>query len=139
MKTTFVLIILFFALACLAQQAVSSPRLVEITADRDSRFRIRGKADPVLEVHAGERLLLRISATRAKEVARDGSVHGFVMVDSDGRKIAGWAFSLKPGLQQFDVTAPLKPGEYTVYCTVICSDRHEEMTMKVVVIRQEGS
>ncbi len=111
----------------------ATPRVVEIVADHDSRYRIGGKADPVLTVKPGEQLLLRITAVRAQESARDGSVHGFVLLRKDGSKVPGWNFLLKPGTHEFAVTAPTEPGEYLVFCTVICSDRHEGMTMKVVV------
>lgn len=111
----------------------TSPRVIEILADHDSRFKIGGQPNPVLTIKAGERLLLRITAVRAKERARDGSVHGFVLVRKDGSRVPGWNFLLKPGTQEFAVTAPAEPGEYHVFCTVICSDQHEGMTMKVIV------
>jgi len=40
---------------------------------------------------------------------------------------------LKPGRQEFLMTAPEAPGEYVVVCTVICSMDHEGMSMKFVV------
>lgn len=111
----------------------AGPRVVEILADRDSRYKIDGKAAPVLTLRAGEKLILRITAVRAREMARDGSVHGFVLLRKDGSRVPGWSFLLKPGTQEFAVTAPGEPGEYVVFCTIICSDRHEGMTMRVVV------
>lgn len=36
--------------------------------------------------------------------------------------------------QEFTLTVPVEPGEYVALCTVICSDDHEGMHMKVVVI-----
>ena len=41
---------------------------------------------------------------------------------------------LKPGTQEFALTAPTEPGEYEVVCTVICSQDHEGMRMKFVVV-----
>jgi heme/copper-type cytochrome/quinol oxidase subunit 2 len=32
------------------------------------------------------------------------------------------------------VVAPQEPGEYVVICTVICSEDHEGMTLKLVVL-----
>jgi len=45
-----------------------------------------------------------------------------------------WDFMLKPGIQEFSVAAPDEPGEYLVVCTVICSQDHEGMNMKFVVL-----
>ena len=36
--------------------------------------------------------------------------------------------------QEFALTAPTEPGEYEVVCTVICSQDHEGMKMKFVVL-----
>jgi len=46
----------------------------------------------------------------------------------------GWDLLLHPGLQEFALTAPTEPGEYEVVCTVICSQDHEGMKMKFVVL-----
>ncbi len=55
------------------------------------------------------------------------------LLTPDHHPVPGWDLLLKPGLQEFDLTAPEKPGEYLVVCTVICSSGHEHMTMKVIV------
>ena len=112
----------------------STPRVIELTADRDSRYRQGHKASPTIEVFAGEPLILRITAVRAKEVARDGSVHGLALLDNHSNVVAGWRFFLHPGVQELSVTAPLEPGRYTAVCTVICSDAHEAMGFILVVI-----
>jgi heme/copper-type cytochrome/quinol oxidase subunit 2 len=52
----------------------------------------------------------------------------------DRSKVPDWDFLLKPGTQEFRLTAPAEPGEYVVVCTVICSEEHEGMHMKVVVV-----
>jgi heme/copper-type cytochrome/quinol oxidase subunit 2 len=41
---------------------------------------------------------------------------------------------LKLGQQEFLLTAPAEPGDYEVVCTVICSEDHEGMHMKFVVL-----
>jgi hypothetical protein len=110
-----------------------APRVIELTADRDSRFRLGHRASPTIEVLAGERLILRITAVRAKEVARDGSVHGLALLDHNSNAVAGWRFFLRPGIQELTVTAPLEPGRYAAVCTVICSDAHEGMSFTLVV------
>ena len=111
-----------------------SPRVIEIVADHDSRFRINGQESPTITAHAGEALTLRITARKAKNRNRDGSIHGFALLHAKDRsKVPGWDFLLKPGVQEFTVTAPMEPGEYVVVCTVICSDDHDGMHMRFVV------
>lgn len=107
--------------------------VIDVLADRDSRFKIAGQDRPVIRVKAAEPVELRITAVKAKNRNRDGSVHGFSLLDSNHRPVPGWELLLKPGTQVFNLTAPEQPGEYLVVCTVICSARHEQMTMKFVV------
>jgi heme/copper-type cytochrome/quinol oxidase subunit 2 len=114
-----------------AQQA---PRLIEVLADHDSRYKIQGQNKPSITVTAGETIRLRITAIRAKERNRDGSIHGFSLLrPKDHKPVPGWELLLKPGTQEFALTAPEEPGEYQVVCTVICSEGHEQMNMKFVV------
>lgn len=111
------------------------PRVIEILADHQSRFSLPGQSGSVLTLMAGEPVLLRITAEKAKTRNRDGSVHGFTLLRlKDRTRVTGWDFLLKPGVQEFAATAPSEPGEYEAICTVICSGHHEDMTMKVVVI-----
>ena len=111
-----------------------SPRVIEIVADRDSRFRINGVETPTITVRAGEPLVLRVTARKAQNRNRDGSIHGFALLHAKDRsKVPGWDFLLKPGVQDIAATAPTEPGEYVVVCTVICSDDHEGMHMRFVV------
>jgi heme/copper-type cytochrome/quinol oxidase subunit 2 len=111
------------------------PQVIEILADHDSRYKIAGQKNPAITVHAGEQILLRITAVKAKSRNRDGSIHGFSLLRAKDRKpVPGWDFLLKPGLQEFMVSAPSEPGEYVVVCTVVCSDDHEGMHMRVVVL-----
>ena len=110
-------------------------RVIEILADKDSRYRIAGEGKPMITVRAGEAVRLKITARRAKSWNRDGSIHGFSLLRAKDRsKVAGWDLLLKPGLQEFALTAPDEPGEYEVVCTVICSEEHEGMRMKLVVL-----
>ena len=94
-----------------------------------------GMAKPEITVKAGEAILLRVSARKSKTWNRDGSIHGFTLLHAKDRSpVDEWDFELKPGVQEFDVTAPSEPGEYIVVCTVVCSEEHEGMNMKVVVL-----
>jgi heme/copper-type cytochrome/quinol oxidase subunit 2 len=86
-------------------------------------------------VKAGEPVTLKISARKGKTWNRDGTVHGFTLLRrKDHAKVPGWDLELKPGTQEFTLTAPSEPGEYEVLCTVICSEDHEGMRMKFVVV-----
>jgi heme/copper-type cytochrome/quinol oxidase subunit 2 len=114
--------------------AGSSIHLIEVLADRDSRYKIVGEKRPEISVKAGEQVLLRITARKGKSWNRDGSIHGFSLLRSKDRsKVPGWDLLLKPGTQEFSMTAPNEAGEYVVVCTVICSEEHEGMFMRFVV------
>ncbi len=78
---------------CQAQSTSAvEPRIIELTADEDSRYRHGGKIAPTIEVFAGEALILRITAVRAMEVARDGSVHGLALLDKHSDTVPRWRF-----------------------------------------------
>jgi heme/copper-type cytochrome/quinol oxidase subunit 2 len=115
--------------------ALSQAHVIEVLADKDSRFKIAGQGRAEITVKAGEAVLLRIEARKGKTWDRDGAVHGFTLLRAKDRaKVPGWDLELKPGRQEFVLMAPTTPGEYEVVCTVICSDDHEGMRMKFVVI-----
>jgi len=125
------LLLLLVLLPVKAQQA---PRVIEVTAGHDSRYKIEGLSKPSITVTANEKILLRVTAIRAKQSNRDGSIHGFSLLrPKDHQPVPGWELLLKPGVQEFVLTAPAEPGEYQVVCTVICSEGHEQMNMKFVV------
>lgn len=116
-------------------RASAQVRVIEVLADKDSRYKIAGRRTPSIEVKAGEAILLRITAKRAKSWNRDGSIHGFSLLRANDRsKVAGWELLLRPGTQEFSLTAPAEPGDYVVVCTVVCSEDHEGMNMKFVVM-----
>jgi heme/copper-type cytochrome/quinol oxidase subunit 2 len=119
-----------------AQVSVGTqPRVIEVLADKDSRYKIAGERMPEISVKAGEAIVLRITARKGKSWNRDGSIHGFSLLRAKDRsKVNGWDLLLKPGTQDFAMTAPDEPGEYVVVCTVICSEDHEGMAMKFVVM-----
>jgi hypothetical protein len=122
-----------------AAQVQPQPRLIEILADRDSRFKVSGQEKPVITLTTGQEIRLRITAVKAKNRNRDGSIHGFTLLHAKDRAVVpGWDFLLQPGVQEFLVTAPAEPGEYQVVCTVICSSGHEQMNMKVIVVSNGG-
>ena len=123
--------VFFFA----SMPSFGQARVIEVLADKDSHFKIAGMSHPEIMVKAGEPLLLRITARKGKTWNRDGTVHGFTLLRAkDHSKVSGWNLELKPGQQEFSLTAPAEPGEYEVLCTVICSEEHEGMRMKFVVL-----
>jgi heme/copper-type cytochrome/quinol oxidase subunit 2 len=118
-----------------ARFASAQAHVIEVTADGDSRYKIAGMRTPEITVKAGEQILLRVTARKAKSWNRDGSIHGFTLLRaSDRTKVEGWDLLFKPGKQEFQLAAPTEPGEYVVVCTVICSEEHEGMHMKFTVL-----
>lgn len=116
-------------------RASAQARVIELTADSDSRYKIAGQRTPEITVKAGEQVLLRVTANRGKSWNRDGSIHGFTLLRAKDRtKVDGWDLLFKPGKQEFLLTVPSQPGAYEVVCTVICSEDHEGMHMKVTVL-----
>ncbi len=126
---------LTISLIVLLSRAQAQTHVIEVVADKDSRYKIAGERTPEITVKAGEPVLLRITARRGKSWNRDGSIHGFSLLRAKDRsKVPGWDLLLNPGVQEFQLTAPSEPGEYVVVCTVICSEEHEGMHMKFVVL-----
>ena len=115
--------------------ASAQARVIEVTADSDSRYKIAGQRTPEITVKAGEQILLRVTAHKGKSWNRDGSIHGFTLLRvKDRTRVDGWDLLFKPGTQEFSLTAPNEPGAYEVVCTVICSEDHEGMHMKFTVL-----
>ena len=130
-----VMTVLFLALVPYAD---AQPRVIELTADHDSRYKMAGQRTPEITVRAGEQVLLRVTARKGKSWNRDGSIHGFALLRAKDRsKVEGWDLLFKPGTQEFLLTAP-EPGEYEAVCTVICSEDHEGMHLKVTVLPWKG-
>ena len=130
------LIVVACALVAVCTSTVHAQvRTIELTADKDSRYKIAGMHVPEITVRAGEQILLRVTARKAKTWNRDGSIHGFTLLRAKDRsKVDGWDLLFKPGTQEFLMTAPSEPGEYVAVCTVICSEEHEGMHLKVIVL-----
>jgi heme/copper-type cytochrome/quinol oxidase subunit 2 len=116
-------------------RANAQARVIEVTADSDSRYKIAGQRTPEIVVKAGEQVLLRVTAHKGKSWNRDGSIHGFSLLRvKDRSRVDGWDLLFKPGKQEFLLTVPNEPGAYEVVCTVICSEEHEGMHMMFTVL-----
>ena len=123
------------ALFAAVPRARAQDRVIELLADRDSRYKMFGQRTAEITVKAGESVLLRVTARRGKTWNRDGSIHGFALLRAKDRtKVEGWNLLFRPGTQEFHLVAPSEPGEYIVVCTVICSEDHEGMNMKFTVL-----
>lgn len=97
-----------FAVPC----ANAQERVIELLADRDSRYKMSGLRTPEITVKAGEPVLLRVTARRGKTWNRDGSIHGFTLLRAKDRtKVEGWSLLFRPGTQEFHLVAPSEPGE----------------------------
>ena len=64
--------------------ARAQEHVIEVLADKDSRYKIAGERTPEITVKAGEQVLLRITARRGKSWNRDGSIHGFSLLRAGG-------------------------------------------------------
>jgi heme/copper-type cytochrome/quinol oxidase subunit 2 len=129
------ILVIFATFLLSSRPSFGQARVIEVLADKDSHFKMAGMSHAEITVKAGEPLLLRINARKGKTMNRDGTVHGFTLLRAkDHSKVTGWNLELKPGTQEFSLTAPAEPGEYEVLCTVICSEEHEGMRMKFVVL-----
>jgi len=86
-------------------RAEAQVHVIEVTADKDSRYKIAGQRVPGITVKAGEQVLLRVTANRGRTWNRDGSIHGFTLLRArDRTRVEGWDLLLKPGKQEFLLT-----------------------------------
>jgi heme/copper-type cytochrome/quinol oxidase subunit 2 len=111
--------------------AMAAPRVIQVTADEDGKFKMAGqKGKPVMTVKPGEVIKLRITSNKGTDWEKDGAVHSFTI---NALKDQGWDLRLKSGTQEFTLAAPSEPGEYMVECMVRCGKTHDDMKMKLVV------
>lgn len=113
-----------------ASLRAGGPRLVEIIADKDNRYKVPGQKKAVISVKAGEVIRLRVTARKGAEWDSDGAIHSFTIT---ALKDQGWDLRLREGTNEFTLVAPEEPGEYVVECTVKCGEGHEDMRMKLIV------
>ena len=110
-----------------------TPRVIDVTADSDNRFKVPKQKEPVITMKVNEVAVLRITSRKGGEWdEKDGAIHTFTI---NALKDRGWNFRLKEGTQKFTVVAPPEPGEYAVECTVKCGKGHDDMKMKLVVTK----
>lgn len=129
-RLTLLSLLLALVLPAVIRLVAGGPRVIEVIADKDNRFKVPGQKKPVITAKANEVIRLRITAHKGTEWDKDGTIHTFTIKEL---KDQGWDLRLKEGTQEFTLVAPPDPGEYTIECTVKCGDGHEDMRMKLIV------
>lgn len=115
-----------------ASAGTSDPRVIELIAASDNTFRVVHEKSPIIRAKPGERLRLRITSQHGSEQARDGATHSLVI---RALRDQGWDLRLYDGTKDYDVKAPDTPAEYLVECTVKCGRGHDDMRMKLIVLK----
>lgn len=108
------------------------PRVIQLTADHDNKFKVAGQKDPSITVKAKEVIKFRITAHKGTEMDPKfpGCVHSFTIKEL---KDQGWDVCLKEGMNEAVLVAPSKPGEYKIECMAKCGKGHDDMAMKMIV------
>jgi heme/copper-type cytochrome/quinol oxidase subunit 2 len=110
------------------------PRVIQITADHDNRFKIAGQKQPVpvITVKAKEVIKFQITGHKGTETdpQHPGCIHTFTVKEL---KDQGWDVCLKEGMNEFVLVAPSKPGEYKIECMSKCGKGHDDMALKMTV------
>jgi hypothetical protein len=117
-------------MACASGVAFSGPRIIQITADNKSTFKVAGEKAPIIYMKPGEVAILRITAQKNEDVESDGAVHSLTITSL---KDQGWDIRLKEGTHDYPVTAPAQPGTYPIECAAKCGKQHYSMKAKLVV------
>ncbi len=123
--------IVLLAIVLAGATALAAPRVIQVTADADGKFKVPGqKGKPIITVKPGEVVTLRITSRKGTDWEKDGAVHSFTI---NALKDQGWDLRLKEGTKDFTLAAPSEPGEYVIECMVRCGKAHDDMEMKLVV------
>jgi heme/copper-type cytochrome/quinol oxidase subunit 2 len=122
--------LLVLVLAFSKPASAADDKVWEVVATNNQTFVVKGEKKPVITAKAGQPVHLRITAEKAAEMAKDGSVHSFTIKQLADQ---GWNIRLKEGTEDYTLTAPSKPGEYVIECAVKCGPGHADQRMKLVV------
>jgi heme/copper-type cytochrome/quinol oxidase subunit 2 len=108
------------------------PRVIQLTADRDNKFKIPGQKAPAITVKANEVIKFRVTGHKGTETdpQRPGCIHTFTVTEL---KDQGWDVCLKEGMNEFVLVAPGKPGTFNIECMSKCGTGHDDMSMKMSV------
>jgi heme/copper-type cytochrome/quinol oxidase subunit 2 len=126
------LFLLFAMIAPVLHTFAQQPRVIQLTADKDNKFKVPGQKQPVITVKAKEVIKFRVTAHKGTETdpKYPGCVHSFTIKEL---KSQGWDVCLKEGMNEFVLVAPSKPGEYKIECMSKCGKGHDDMGMKLTV------
>jgi heme/copper-type cytochrome/quinol oxidase subunit 2 len=126
------LILLFAMIAPSLYTLAQQPRVIQLTADKDNKFKVPGQKQPVITVKAKEVIKFRVTAHKGTETdpKYPGCVHSFTIKEL---KSQGWDVCLKEGMNEFVLVAPSKPGDYSIECMSKCGTGHDDMNMKMIV------
>ena len=126
------LALLFMSVLPSLRTFAQEPRVIQITADKDNKFKVPGQKQPVITVKAKEVIKFRATAHKGTETdpKYPGCVHSFTIKEL---KSQGWDVCLKEGMNEFVLVAPSKPGTYSIECMSKCGPGHDDMNMKMVV------
>jgi heme/copper-type cytochrome/quinol oxidase subunit 2 len=108
------------------------PRVIQLTADHDNKFKVPGQKDPSITVKAKEVIKFRITAHKGAETdpKYPGCIHTFTVKEL---KDQGWDVCLKEGMNEFVLVAPSAPGTFRIECMSKCGPGHDDMGMKLTV------
>jgi heme/copper-type cytochrome/quinol oxidase subunit 2 len=108
------------------------PRVIQITADKDNKFKVAGTKDPAITVKVNEAIKFRVTGHTGTETdpQHPGCAHTFTVKEL---KDQGWDVCLKEGMNEFVLVAPSKPGEFKIECMSKCGKGHDDMGMKLSV------
>jgi heme/copper-type cytochrome/quinol oxidase subunit 2 len=126
------LLLLFAMIVPLLYTLAQQPRVIQLTADKDNKFKVPGQKQPVITVKAKEVIKFKVTAHRGTETdpKYPGCAHSFTIKEL---KNQGWDVCLKEGMNEFVLVAPSKPGEYSIECMSKCGKGHDDMNMKMTV------
>ena len=127
-----VVALLLAAIVPLVHTLAQEPRVIQITADHDNKFKVPGQKQPVITVKAKEVIKFRVTAHKGVESdpKYPGCAHSFTIKEL---KNQGWDVCLKEGMNEFVLVAPSKPGDYKIECMDKCGKGHDDMNMKMIV------
>ena len=126
------LLLLFAMIVPSLYTLAQEPRVIQLTADKDNKFKVPGQKQPVITVKAKEVIKFKVTAHRGTETdpKYPGCAHSFTIKEL---KNQGWDVCLKEGMNEFVLVAPSKPGEYSIECMSKCGKGHDDMNMKMIV------
>jgi heme/copper-type cytochrome/quinol oxidase subunit 2 len=126
------LFLLFAMIVPLTYTLAQQPRVIQLLADHDNKFKVPGQKQPVITVKAKEVIKFRVTAHKGTETdpKYPGCVHSFTIKEL---KSQGWDVCLKEGMNEFVLVAPPTAGTYKIECLAKCGKGHDDMSMKMIV------